>query len=452
MVTLRAILASLPVAAVLTGCVVAPREAQEVKQAAAEVGMERDYLTPYEKRSLPELPAEPTWRDVLRRAFYANGDLEAAYHEWAMAVTRIDQRGTWPEQPLEVGFEYMFSGANMKAWDRTTVMAGPMDPVGLPQKAYQAAKVAMRDAEAAGERFLAAKFDLQRRVLMMWQEYVLAAERVRVQRENVSLLRILTESAEARVRTGAAQQELLRADVELRMAENTLGRLEADVRQTRARLASMIGVDPATGVLPAPTKLDEPRFVPTDDRLLSLGVTSNPALGALAKDVEGRRDALERARMEWLPDVRPTFSFTGSVSQAVGLGVSLPTAVPKIRAMVEETRADVRRTEAMYRQGKLDRAGQFVAAMYSLRNAEREATVFETEILPAAEATLANARQGYTAGRVMFQDFVEAQRALLDVRLMVAEVRTMRETRLAELEALAGADVETLDRETTATP
>ena len=45
---------------------------------------------------------------------------------------------------------------------------------------------------------------------------------------------------------------------------------------------------------------------------------------------------------------------------------------------------------------------------------------------------------------------VDAQRTLLDIRQMIAETRIEREKRLAELEALAGVDIETIKPSSTA--
>src|SRR5687768_15588988 len=113
---------SLSLAALLSGCVLAPKEAKQEQLRLDEAG--KTYSQPFAKRELPELPAQPTWREVLRRAFLTNGELEAAYWEWAMAVSRIQQAGSYPNSPVSVGFEYMFSDESMKAWDRTTISAG----------------------------------------------------------------------------------------------------------------------------------------------------------------------------------------------------------------------------------------------------------------------------------------------------------------------------------------
>jgi outer membrane protein TolC len=431
----------------LAGCVLKPQEANREADRLSAAGDRYGYARgePTTRAAAPELPDQPTWRDVLRRAFLANGDLEAAYFEWAMAVQRIDQAGTWPTSNLELGFEYMFSGERMKAFDRTTLSVGLMDPSALPNKTFQNAKVATHEAQAAGERFRAAKFDLQMRVLQAWADYALQAEQVRINQENVSLLRMVADTAASRVRTGGPQQEQLRAGVELRLAENDLATSQATLGQQRAKLNALLHRD-AAAPLTAPAEMPEPRkLASTDDELLSAGVKNNSELAALGRDEEARRSAIERARMEYLPEINPMAAFTGSVSQSVGATIGLPTQLPRIRAMVAESRADLRRVQAMAGQARADRAGQFAATLLALRDAERRTSVFERDVLPLARQTVDLTRRSYAAGTASYLDLIDAQRTLLDVRKMAAEARTMREKMLAELESLAGVDIETLE-------
>jgi outer membrane protein TolC len=115
-----------------------------------------------------------------------------------------------------------------------------------------------------------------------------------------------------------------------------------------------------------------------------------------------------------------------------------------IRGAIDEAAAMLRSTEAMARQTRNDRAASFVAALYAMRNAERQVALFQQRILPAAQQVLDSSRQAYTTGSVGFADLIDSQRTLLQVRRMIAESRIARERRLVELEALAGVDIETL--------
>lgn len=433
----------LPAAVLLTGCVLAPRGTQEEKARVAEAG--RPYETPFDKRTLPDLPPEPTWQQILHRAFLANGDLEASYFEWKAALARIDMNTAYPNTNLALGFEYMFSSENMKSWDRTTISAQP-DPamsLQLPQKVAKRGQIALADARAAGHRFHAAKFTLQRQVLTTYLDLALMQDKIRIQRDNLALLKMLAETAANRVQAGGPQQDLLKAQIEQRMAENELASMDSEAEAMRSMLNGMLAREPQ-----APLKLASlpaPRPVAADDaRLISVATDLNPELAGLAHRVQGQRNALELARMAYLPDINPIGAITGSVSQSVGAMIMLPTNLPMIRGQIREQQAMLRATQAMARQTKNDRAASFVAALYAMRNAERQTEFLEQRILPAAQQVLASSRQAYAAGTVDFSDLIDSQRTLLDVRRMIAEVKIAREQRLAELEALAGVDVETL--------
>jgi len=428
----------------LSGCVLAPKEADDEKALLRDA--EGPYVQPLEERDLPHVPADADWRAVLHRAFLANGDLEAAYFEWAASVSRIQQAGAYPNTPVSLGFEYMFSGENMKAWDRTTVTVGPdaMENLSFPTKTYQAGKVALSDAQAAGKRFVAAKFELQRQVLTAYLDFALLAEKIRIQEENAALLNLVLDTAGSRIQAGGTQQDLLRAEIEYRLSENELKAMEAELSQQRAMLNALMGRDSNDPLLP-PQQIPPPREIPADDAtLLAVAVNDNPELLALARQVQGRRDALELARMQYIPDINPLAGFTGSIEQFVGVMISLPTVIPEIQGMIKEARADLRQMQAMYRQKRFDRAASFVAALYALRNSERQVTVFQQYILPRAEQVVNLARQSYVTGESSLTDLIDTQRTLLDVRLMIAEAAAMREKSLAELEALAGLDIETL--------
>jgi cobalt-zinc-cadmium efflux system outer membrane protein len=427
-----------------TSCVLAPPGYEHERERVMRAG--DLYEKPVEERLLPELPAHPTWRALLERAFFANGDLEVAYFEWRAAVERVEAAAGWPNTDLMPSFSYMFSDGSMKAWDRTTVNIAfdASENLQLPNKTRKAAEVALANARAAAEHFRAAKFALQRRVLDSWLDVALADEQLRIARADLELLRVIADTAAPRVHTGAPQQDLVRATIEAREAENRLLTFEAHSRKTRATLNGLLDREP-DAPLETGEGLPKPRALASDDsEILVLGVDASPELAALAEEVAGREDALELARLMYLPNFNPFAGFTGSVSQVVGVAVMLPTTLPEIRSGIAEARAMLSEARAMERQTRRDRTAAFVAALVVLRNSEREARFIEEEILPAATLLLDTSRASYATGSVSLVELIEAQRTLLDLRLMIAEARIERERRMAELEQLAGADVETL--------
>jgi outer membrane protein TolC len=433
----------------LTSCVLEPQGFEDEQAHAREGG--RPFESTFEERALPELDVPVTWHALLARAFVANGELEAAWLRWNAALERVRIEGGYPNTNLAPSFSYLVSDHQMKAWDRTTINVAfdPMENLAWPSKVSQAAKVALDEATAAGRRFEAAKFQVQRDVLDAWLELALQEEKVRLQSERVELSRLVVASATRRVQTGGLQSDLLRAQVELDLGENELATMEADRRAMRTALNARIARGPDAS-LELGAELPEPRAIPVDDAaLLRAGVARNPELAALAADVEGRSDAVELARRQFIPDFNPFVSITGGVLEMVGVGVSLPTRIPQLRAAVKESRSMLREADAMARQARFDRAAQFVAALAILRNAERQTALLHDGVLPASERALQNVRESYSTGRSGLTDVLDSLDTLLDVRSAIAEARIERERRLAEIEQLGGFDVESLTNQET---
>lgn len=436
-------LASLFLAALLPACILAPRGTKDERARLASIG--EAYEPPIEKRQVPDLAADADWRAILQRAFLANAELEAAFFEWKAAVARIDSASAWPNTDLSLDFEHAFSG-DVKGWDRNTFRLGfdPMQNLSLPSKVKKAGEIALSDARAAGERFRSAKFDLQRRVLGAWLDYTLSAEKLRIQRESVALLKLRSDAASRALQAGGAQLDLLRIQVEANLAEDALRNTEAQVPETLARLNALLARE-ASARLDPPASLPAARPLLADDaRLIALAAETDPELGALARAVEGRRDALELARLAYLPDINPFAGFTGSLEQFIGASITIPENRARISALVEEARAMLRRSEASLRAARSDHASSFVAALLALRNSERETQFLETRVMPLAQRLGASSDTAYAAGSMRVLEWIDSRATLLDVRLSIAEARIAREKSLADLEALAGVDFETL--------
>ncbi|MBI2715515.1 MAG: TolC family protein [Rhizobiales bacterium] len=430
----------------LAGCVLAPQGASEEEAKLNSVSPV--FEPPVETRQLPALRAHVHWRDVLRRAFLANGELESAYFEWKAAFARIDQAATWPNSNIAVSFSYMFSPENIKSWDRTTVGVGfdPSMNLSLPIKVQTAGEIALEAARQAGEKLRAVKFDLQRRVLSTYLDLALSEEKVRIERDNLRLLKLVSDSAASRAQAGGPLQDLLKAQIESQIAENELANLEAEANSMRGMLNGMLARD-AKAPLRLPPTLPSPRPVAAGDaQLIAVAVEQNPELAGLARQVAGRKNAIELARLAYLPDFVPSGSVTGNVSQVISTMVMLPTKLPAIRGAIREAEAMTRSSEAMLRQTEKDRAASFVANLYIMRNAERQTALYRQRVVPAAEQLINSSRNDYASGKVAFADLIDSQRMLIAVRRTVAQVRIEREKRLAEIEALAGVDIEMLGR------
>jgi cobalt-zinc-cadmium efflux system outer membrane protein len=432
------------VAALVGGCALEPKGTDQERAKLAETGAR--YEPRFEERTLPELPAEPTWRDVLRRSFLASGELEAAYFDWKAALENVGIASAWPNSDVSLGYSYMFSGERMKSFDRMTFTAGfdSMENLAWPQKAAQAGKVALHQAKAAGERFRFIKFEVQKKVLSAWADYTLRARTIAARREGLALVRVRAENAGIRAGVGMGQEELLEAQLEASRAASELKDLEAEQEGTRAVLNTLMARDARAALVP-PARPSEPRPLPDDDALLLAAAADIfPEVGMFAHEVEGRKDALELARMRWLPDINPAVALTGGVSQTVGAVIVLPTTIREIQGRINQAGAELRASEAMLRQKKQDRTAEYVGLLVMLRNARRQQRTLEGEILPIARRLAESRQRSYEAAAGTAAEMIEARRALLEVQVAVAQAEATIEKAIVEIECCLGIDIETV--------
>jgi outer membrane protein TolC len=312
-------------------------------------------------------------------------------------------------------------------------------------KVRQRAKVALDEAKAAGERLRVVKFDLQKRVLFAWAEYTSGARSIAAARSDLETLRLLEAAAGAAVRTGGGQEGLLRVRVEAEEAERRVRDLEAEQEAARAGLNGLLG-RPARATL-APSLAVEARrnTSVTDEALVAAAVDTFPEIALMGQELEGRRDAVELARLQWLPDITPSLSFTGTVAQAVGAAITLPTTVSAIRGSIRAAEADVRAGEALLRQRRADRMGEYVGLLVTLRRAQERTAWIEGTLKPAIRS-LADVRlRGYEAGRGDLAAALEAQRLLVEAEIASAESWAQAERALVDIECCLGVDIERLE-------
>ncbi|MBL8859535.1 MAG: TolC family protein [Planctomycetes bacterium] len=432
------------IALLFSACVLAPEGLDDEQTRLADNGT--PYLAQRSERELPELSARPTWRELLQRAFLTHGEIEAAWQEWRAAVARVTGESTWPSTNVEIGFEHMFSPSRMSAWERTSLGVGfdPDTMLELPFKTELMGKVALADARAAGERFRAAKFALQRDFLERWVELARLEEEIALKAEILALQSSASSAAERAAVIGSGSASLVRTKIELAVLENEILGLQSSALQAAARLR---GIAHVTSEVVISARDSWPlRDAPpvADDVILAHAALSNPALTELARAVEGREDALELARAAWWPNISPRAGLTGSVTRFFGASFSLPVALPRVRAEIEQAKADLARYTALAHQGATDVNAAVTAELLALREAERAHAFLKDTIIPLANELSFFAGSAYAGGTASQMEWIDAMRAVIDARLALLAARAAREVSLARLEEWMGIDWGTL--------
>ncbi len=434
----RSILLSLLPSA-LAGCLLTPDGLDSERDRAALAG--GAWTRPIAERELPELAPAPDLPALLERAFLANGELESAWHEWRASLAQVAVESAWPEGSFEFEVERAFHGGR-SGFDQTRMVLGFEPMLMLPAKASARGRVALASARAAAERFRAQALALRTRVLVAASRLALLDATLAVEAQEAELLALMARSASQALGTGGEQRPLLRLQIEARLVDDRRARTAAARDEQRTRLNGLLARAPDAPLSITFDQVPPRALAASDAELLVRASERNPELALLAREVEGRGEMLELARLRYWPDFSPRIGFVGSLEQFVAASIMLPANLPAIRAGIREARGSLAAAEARARQAGADTAAGVVAELALLRDAERASALYRDEIVPLAQRLAASARSSYATGSLSQLEWIDSQRAELDARLAGFEARAAREMSLARIEELSGIGIE----------
>jgi outer membrane protein, heavy metal efflux system len=201
--------------------------------------------------------------------------------------------------------------------------------------------------------------------------------------------------------------------------------------------------------LPVPPELPGIRALKYGDgQLLAIAARQNPELAALAAEIEGRREGLELARLQYLPDfsVSAGADLAGIAQTLMGM-VTVPLLrYQALNAAIAQAQSNLRATEALRRQTHNDLNAQVVMDLVLIRDDDRQLQLFEHTILPRARQMVSVGRSAYETGQSTLLDFLDNERSLIAIERLAAKLRVARDKSLADLEDLSALELGELAR------
>lgn len=382
-----------------------------------------------------------TLSQVLDLAERANPEILAAHRKWDAASHKIRQAAT-PDRPrLDIERMYAPSGKSiLDAADEKGLAVTQEVP--FPSTLYLRRGLAAKEAGMAEQSYRAKVREVLARVRSTYGMLYLAQRSLEIFGENIELMRRFSKVAEAKYTSGhASQSDALKAQVELTKMLNMNVILNQDKESAQAMLNALLGRQaqmPLTELAePASSKLTE-----TTDELENVALTQRPELRQAKLATARAGKALALARSEFLPDFmlqyrRRSDPMRGTTQDGI-LGLSLPLWFWKPAAMVAEAKAEKEMSEAELEAMRLMTLSDLRSSYVRAQTAQRLAEIYRTSVLPQGEAALKVAEAGYQAEKSTFLDLLDAQRSLLTFRLEYYQYLAEYQTRLAELERVAG--------------
>ncbi len=303
------------------------------------------------------------------------------------------------------------------------------------------------DAEAASSRAQVAWQETAMRVKTAFALYYFAAENERLIREVLDLMMRLESVAHVRYAGGlAAQQDAIRAQVELTTMRTDLVMVESERQRATARLNALVA-RPASAALAAPERL---RPLPPPSRLQVADLEErararSPVIAAEAARARAAGKMTELAELNRYPDftvgLSPTQAKTRISEWEVMFEVSIPLQQSSRRAKEREAKAMQDAAEAKRDSATAVALGELSENVAALEAARRTETLAGSSLLPQAELTFQSALAGYENGKVDFATLLDAQRQIRRAKQERLKAQAEAQMRLADIERIVGEEL-----------
>lgn len=380
-----------------------------------------------------------------------NPDYAVLRHEADAAAERVEPAGALPDPRLRTELRDITRMGEQSATLAPNRVGSTryllMQDVPWFGKRDLKREVAELEAESARGRAYGAWSEVAAKIKTTYAQLYFLAENERIAKENLDLMSRLEKIAQVRYAGGlAAQQDVIRAQVERTGMGNELIAVETERHHMQARMNALLG-RPAMAALATPERL---RPLPAPARLDHAALEDrararNPMLSAEGSRIKAAEKSRDLAYKNRYPD------FTLGVSP-----IQYQNSVKEWELMVElniplqqaSRRAQERESEAMLAAARARgeaTANQVLAELAEnvagLEAARRTEQLAGDSLLPQAELTFRSALAGYENGKVDFATLLDAQRQIRQARLNLIRARAEGQSRLAEIERILGEDL-----------
>ena len=308
-------------------------------------------------------------------------------------------------------------------------------------------EIAELEADGAKGRALGTWADVAGRIKVNFAQLYYVHRNEQLTREILDLMTRLEKVAQVRYSGGlAAQQDVIRAQVEQTNMRNELIALETEQHHLHARLNALLArpnnaplqVPAQLRKLPAPVTLD---YATLEERVR----TRNPQLFA----DESKIKAAEKSRDLTYKNRYPDLTLGGGPIQ-------YQNAIKEWELMVElniplqqsSRRSQERESESMLNAARSRKeattnqvSAELAEALAGIEAALRTENLLTNSLLPQAELTFKAALAGYETGKVDFATLLDAQRQIRQARQNQLKAQVDAQMRLAEIERLLGEDL-----------
>jgi outer membrane protein TolC len=316
----------------------------------------------------------------------------------------------------------------------------------FPGKLNLQGQIATTEADAEMWRYEEVRRDAVAELKMAYYDLFLAEELIGVVEKSKALLEQFAEISAARYKVGqGAQQDVLKAQVEVSRLLDRLAVLHREEETAQARINTLLYRAPDTPIGPLPD-VSRPKLAWTLDQLYQKALANNPQVRMNQKEIDRSELSVSLAKKSFYPDFEVGFSWFNRRDMPEMYGLMLKAKIPlyywrKQRPELESATASLIGQRRQYDNTLSTLYFRLKDPFLKTRTDSTLLELYGDAIVPQATLALESSISSYRVGAVDFLTLLSNQNTVLEYEMKYYEALVDSCKALAALEAIAGEEL-----------
>ena len=385
---------------------------------------------------------------LVDEALKNNPQIQAAKYRYQAAQARVRLLRTLEDPKFELEYDKIAASMDNLMNNNTKPMRtfAISQEFPFPTKLLLRKKAAQKEANAYEQEYKETERKVVKELKESYFQLFLNDRKISLTRENLNLLSQFIEIANKKYAVNkASQQDSLKAQVEYSKLSNQLVLLGQENKIAQSMLNSLLNRS-SDAQIDSVEESSNKVLELNEQIILKLAKESRPELKSFQEMVRKTEIDYSLAKQEYLPDFMIKYKRqenNGKPGAWAGMvGVTFPLWFwEKQNSFVKEAHANVGVVKAEYQAQENMVLFEVRSSYARFVAAKKLVKIYETGVLPQAQAALETARRGYETDLLSFLDLLDSVRSLREFQMDYFESLANLEIALADLELSVGVDL-----------
>lgn len=436
----------------LLGCVPSSATAQQ-----EETPEEAETSTDVRKLETYRPPPTP-FEDLVEEALAEHPRLETLRADVEVESARIDGTGIKPDPTVSLAAEGLqWKDPRLSSHPMSGIQLSVMQPLWWPGELESMKQTIRRRKRALKPRIDEERIQLIHRAAGLYYEVYRIDRTIESLEEQKEPVREFLKLLKSRIPTGKATvAQVERTKLELMRIDDRILKLRHRRPMKVARLNAVLNRPAGSPVNPPPEGTTEGLDAKTEqplgplDELVERGMESRPVVEFYERRVEVAKARAATAKWEKYPDLSVFGGWRFRAAQrnsaddgtdffGIGVQSTLPIWSPaKANSAVDASNAETVRWRRSIDAFRLQLRGEIQGHLTKLHHFFGHLDFYNDELIPQAKRTRETALSGFAAGNAGYEDWIQAERTVVQLQTRVVELRASIRRERAMALALIG--------------